>query len=82
MLKVVAGEGGIGSMCASVLRLFLTTWTVAMGFSRQEYRSRLPLPTPGVLPDSEIKSVLTDGKHFRTNSFFLKKKKKKSCEVA
>ena len=38
----------------------MTTWTVAclvpgsMGFSRQEYWSRLPFPPPGDLPDPGI----------------------------
>ena len=42
-------------------RLFATPWTVAyqaplsMGFSRQEYWSGLPFPSPGDLPDPEIK---------------------------
>ena len=41
----------------SRVRLFGTPWTVAcqaplsMGFSRQEYWSRLPCPPPGDLPD-------------------------------
>ena len=41
-------------------RLFATPWTVAhqappsMGFSRQEYWSGLPFPSPGDLPDSGI----------------------------
>ena len=41
--------------------LFATPWTVAyqappsMGFSRQEYWSGLPFPTPGDLPDPGIK---------------------------
>ena len=40
----------------SRVRLFVTPWTVAyqapqsMGFSRQEYWSRLPFPSPGDLP--------------------------------
>ena len=40
--------------------LFVTLWTVvsqaplSMGFSRQEYWSRLPCPSPGVLPDPGI----------------------------
>ena len=44
----------------SCVRLFETPWTVAredplsMGFSRQEYWSGLPLPSPGDLPDPEI----------------------------
>ena len=41
--------------------LFATPWTVAyqvppfMGFSRQECWSGLPFPSPGDLPDPEIK---------------------------
>ena len=44
----------------SRVRLFATLWTVAfqaplsMGFSRQEYWSGLPLPSPGDLPDPGI----------------------------
>ena len=44
----------------SLLRLFETPWTVAyqaspsMGFSRQEYWSGLPFPSPGDLPDPGI----------------------------
>ena len=45
-------------MCVlSHVRLFSPPWTVAlqaplsMGFSRQEYWSELPFPTPGDLPD-------------------------------
>ena len=45
--------------------LFATTWTVAhwgplsMGFSRQEYWNRLPLPPPGDLPDPGIEPMST-----------------------
>ena len=45
----------------SSVRLFATPWTVAhqappsMGFSRQEYWSGLPFPSPGDLPDPGIK---------------------------
>ena len=45
----------------SRIRLFVTPWTVAyhdppsMGFSRQEYWSGLPLPSPGYLPNPGIK---------------------------
>ena len=41
--------------------LFVTLWTVvhqaplSMGFSRQEYWSRLPCPPPGDLPNLGIK---------------------------
>ena len=44
----------------SHVRLFATPWTVdyqappSMGFSRQEYWSGLPLPSPGNLSDSGI----------------------------
>ena len=44
----------------SCVRLFATPWTVAyqaslsMGFSRQEYWSGLPLPSPGDVPDPGI----------------------------
>ena len=44
----------------SRVRLFVTPWTVAyqaplsMGFSRQEYWSGLPFPSPGEFPDPGI----------------------------
>ena len=44
----------------SCVRLFGTPWTVAqqaslsMGFSRQEYWSGLPFPSPGDLPNPGI----------------------------
>ena len=44
----------------SGFQLFVTKWTVAyqaspsMGFSRKEYWSGLPLPSPGDLPDPGI----------------------------
>ena len=51
-------------MCVlSYVQLFVTPWTVAlqaplsMAFSRQEYWSGLPFPTPGDLPDPGIKPV-------------------------
>ena len=46
----------------SRVRLFATPWTVAyqaplsMEFSRQEYWSGLPFPSPGDLPDPGIES--------------------------
>ena len=46
------------------VQLLATPWTVAyqaplsMGFSRQEYWSVLPFPSPGDLPDPEIESGL------------------------
>ena len=44
-------------------RLFATPWTVAhqappsMGFSRQEYWSGLPFPSPGDIPDPGIEPM-------------------------
>ena len=45
----------------SGIQLFVTPWAVAlqdplsMGFSRQEYWSKLPCPPPGGLPDPGTK---------------------------
>ena len=45
----------------SHIQLFATLWTVAhqaslpMGFSRQEYWSRLPFPSPGDVPEPQMK---------------------------
>jgi len=55
--------GGRHGKCWSVshVQFFVTPWTVAhqaplsMGFFRQEYRSGLPFPSPGDLPDPGIK---------------------------
>ena len=49
--------------CLSSVWLFSTLWTVApqtppsMGFSKQEYRSGLPFPLPGDLPDPGMEPV-------------------------
>ena len=58
----------------SRLQLFVTPWTVAyqappsVGFSRQEYWSGLPLPSPGNLPHPGIEpaSPALAGKIFPT----------------
>ena len=58
-------DGWMGSLTQltwkwSLVRLFVTSWTAAhqappsMGFSRQEYWSGLPFPSPGDLPDPGI----------------------------
>ena len=45
------------------VQLFVTQWTVAyqapvtMGFSRPEYWSGVPFPTPGALPNPGIEPV-------------------------
>ena len=47
----------------SHVRLFVTLWTIphqvplSMGFSRQEYGSGLPCPSPGDLPNPGIKLI-------------------------
>ena len=47
----------------SPVQLFVTLWTVGhqaplpMEFTRQEYWSGLPFPSPGDLPDPGIKTV-------------------------
>ena len=53
--------------CFSHIQLFASLWTVAcqvllsMGFSRQEYWSGLPFPSPGDLPfpGFELKSLMS-----------------------
>ena len=51
-------QGKVKSL--SRVQLFVTLWTVtyqappSMGFSRQEYWSGLPFPSPGDLPDPGI----------------------------
>ena len=57
---VIFISGGDGLLTKSCLTL-KTPWTVAcqaplsMGFSRQEYCSGLPFPSPGDLPYPEVK---------------------------
>ena len=64
LLSISAGdvahkEGGEVKSLSRV-RLFATPWTVAyqappsLGFSRQEYWSGLPFPSPGYLPNPGI----------------------------
>ena len=58
MLKILKGYHKVNSL--SRVRLFATPWTVAhqapssMEFSRQEYWSGLPFPSPGDLLDPGI----------------------------
>ena len=59
----------------SPIRFFATAWTVAceappsMGFSRQEYWSGVPFPSPGDLPNPGIKprspTLQVDAYHLR-----------------
>ena len=60
----------------SHVQLFVTPWTVAyqaslsMGFSRPEYSSGLPFPSPGNLPNSGIepRSPALAGRFFTTSA--------------
>ena len=55
-MYVMYGGGLVTKLCLTLV----TPWIVAcqaplsMGFSRQEYWSRLPFPSPGDLPDPGI----------------------------
>ena len=69
----------------SRVRLFATLWTVAfqsplsIGFSSQEYQSRLPCPLPVNLPDPGIKVVSPS---FQAYSLSFKvKNENQSCSV-
>ena len=61
----------------SRVQLFVTPCTVArqallsMGFSRQEYWSGLPLPTPGDLPDPRIEPECFVGPVLQADSLLL-----------
>ena len=71
------------------VRLIVTLWTVAhqaplsVGFSRQEYWSGLPCPSPGDLPSPKIKLLLLCLLHRQVDSLPLalprkpKRKRKK-----
>ena len=60
-------SGCVWALSLSPVRLSVTLWTVArqaplsVGFSRQEYQSGLPFPSPTDLPDSGIKPALVGG---------------------
>ena len=65
----------------SHVRLFVTLWTVghqaplSMGFPRQEYRTGLPFPPPGDLPNPGIEpmspvSLALAGGFFTTNTTY------------
>ena len=57
-IYLIYGAGLVAKMCQT----FVTPWTVAclallsMGFSRQEYWTGLPFPSPGDLPYPGIES--------------------------
>ena len=59
-IKIISFFPYVKVKSLSHVRLFVTPWTVTyqatltMGFSRQEYWSGLPFPSPGDLPDPGI----------------------------
>ena len=65
------------SQLLSHVQLFATPWTVAhdaplsMEFSRQEYWSRLPFPSPGDLPNPGIKLRSLVSLHWQADSLPL-----------
>ena len=77
--KKLLGEEVCVLSPSSHVPLFATPWTIAhqaplsIGFSRQEYWSRLPCPPPGDLPDpgtepTTLKSPALAGKLFTTST--------------
>ena len=61
----------------SRVQLSVTLWTIAfqaslsMGFSQQEYRSGLPFPPPGDLPDLGLEYVSLISPAFAGRVFFF-----------
>ena len=61
--SIIHGKDFLYMCVCSVMSLFATLWTVAhqahlsVGFPRQKYRSGLPFPPPGALPDPGIEPV-------------------------
>ena len=71
-------------VCVCVLndvRLFATPWTI-MEFSRQEYWSVLPFPTPGDLPTQGSNSRLMSLLHWQEGSILLMPPGKPSFHTA
>ena len=62
MVKCFGNAVVVGGLVAKSCLSLATPWTVArqaplsMGFSRQEYWSGLPFPSPGDLPDPGIET--------------------------
>ena len=75
-LEIIFSPVTLLCVCAQSYLLFVTPWTVAPpgssvhGFSRQEYWSGLPFPSPGDLPDPGIEPVspALAGRFFTTGS--------------
>ena len=68
------GGGLVARPCPTVV----TLWTVAcqaplsMGFPRQEYWSGLPFPSPGDLPNPEVKHASPTSPALQANSLPLR----------
>ena len=80
-------------MCCrfSCVQLFVTPWTVghqaplSMEFSRQEYWSGLPFPSPGDLPDPEIEPIFPEAPALQADSLLLSQQgsslKARDCQI-
>ena len=96
MLSILSPAPGGVACVLSHVRLFGSSWTVAhqaplsMEFSREEYWSGLPFPSPGDLPDPEIKlaslaSPALAGRFFATvarGEAFLHKTDNQGCQFS
>ena len=67
-------RGGNGGLVAKLCQTLVTPWTPAcqaplpMEFSRQEYWSGLPFPSPGDLPDTGIEPASPVSRALQANS--------------
>ena len=80
-------------MCCrfSCVQLFVIPWTVghqaplSMEFSRQEYWSGLPFPSPGDPPDPEIEAVSPEAPALQADSLLLSQQgsslKARNCQI-
>ena len=72
----------------SHIQLFVTPWTVAcqaplsMGFSKQEYWSGLPCPSPGDLPNPGIKLRSSASPALQADSLLLSHQGSPNLQVA
>ena len=75
--QMILFEDFVVVLWLSHVQLFATPWTVAcqaplyMGFSRQEYWSKLPFPSPGYLLDPEIETVSAASPALQADFFFF-----------
>ena len=77
VIKLRRGHGGSAQCSLCCVQLFAIPWTVAhqtplsMGFSRQEYCSGLPCPSPGDLPDPGMEPASLASPALQADSLLL-----------